>query len=151
MVAEAKFGMFIHFGLFSEAGGYWQGKPVGNMGEWMMKIAHIPVADYATLATRFNPVKFNADRWVGLAKATGMKYIVITAKHHEGFAMYHTKLEQVQRRRRPPFHRDVIKEMSQACAGRASSSASTIRRIRIGTMPAAAWRAPRFGIRARRR
>jgi alpha-L-fucosidase len=113
---EAKFGMFIHFGLFSEAAGYWQGQPVGNMGEWMMKIAHIPVADYATLATKFNPVKFNADQWVALAKATGMKYIVITAKHHEGFAMYHSKLDKFNIVDATPFQRDVIKEMSAACA-----------------------------------
>jgi alpha-L-fucosidase len=113
---QAKFGMFIHFGLFSEAGGYWQGKPVGNMGEWMMKIARIPVADYATLATRFNPVKFDADQWVALAKSAGMKYIVITAKHHEGFAMYHTKLDRFNVVDATPFKRDVIKEMSEACA-----------------------------------
>ena len=112
---EAKFGMFIHFGLFSEAGGYWQGKPVGNLGEWMMKIAHISVADYATLATTFNPVQFNADQWAALAKSSGMKYIVITAKHHEGFAMYHTRLDKFNIVDATPFKRDVIKEMSDAC------------------------------------
>jgi alpha-L-fucosidase len=113
---EAKFGMFIHFGLFSEAGGYWKGQPVGSFGEWMMKVAQIPVADYATLADTFNPVKFNADQWVGIAKAAGMKYIVITAKHHEGFAMFHTKVDKFNIVDATPFKRDVIKEMSVACA-----------------------------------
>ena len=113
---EAKFGMFIHFGLYSEAAGYWNGKPVGNVGEWMMKIARIPIADYATLAEKFNPVKFNADEWVAIAKSAGMKYIVITAKHHEGFAMYHSKLDKYNIVDATPFKRDVIKEMAEACA-----------------------------------
>jgi alpha-L-fucosidase len=113
---EAKFGMFIHFGLFSEAGGYWRGESIGGPGEWMMKMVDAPVAEYAKLADTFDPVKFNADEWVSIAKAAGMKYIVITAKHHEGFAMFHTKVDKFNVVDDTPFKRDVIKEMSVACA-----------------------------------
>ncbi len=91
---EAKFGMFIHWGLYSVPGGYYQNKKIGGFGEWIMHNAKIPTADYAAFAPQFNPVKFNADEWVKIVKDAGMKYIVITAKHHEGFAMFHTKVDE---------------------------------------------------------
>ncbi|MDR2462399.1 MAG: alpha-L-fucosidase, partial [Verrucomicrobiales bacterium] len=80
---EARFGMFIHWGLYAIPAGEWGGKGYGHIGEWLMADAKIPVADYTALAPRFNPVKFDADSVVALAKAAGMKYIVITAKHHD--------------------------------------------------------------------
>ena len=111
----AKFGMFIHWGLYAVPAGRYQGKPVGGIGEWIMHSAHIPVADYAAYAAKFDPEQFNADRWVGYAKAAGMKYIVMTAKHHEGFAMFPTKVDDYNINARTPFKRDPVGEMSAAC------------------------------------
>src|SRR5258708_6630871 len=88
---EARFGMFIHWGLYAVPEGEWKGKPIAGLGEWIMNRAKIPVAEYEQLTSQFNPVKFNADEWVAIAKAAGMKYIVITSKHHDGFAMYGSK------------------------------------------------------------
>ena len=112
---EAKFGLFIHWGLYAVPAGRYQGKPVGGIGEWIMHSAHIPVADYAAYAGQFDPEQFNADQWVGYAKAAGMKYIVMTAKHHEGFAMFPTKVDDYNIAARTPFKRDPIGEMSAAC------------------------------------
>ena len=112
---EAKFGMFIHWGLYAVPAGRYEGKPVGGIGEWIMHSAHIPVADYAAYASQFDPEQFNADQWVGYAKAAGMKYIVMTAKHHEGFAMFPTKVDDYNVNARTPFKRDPIGEMSAAC------------------------------------
>ena len=87
---EAKFGLFIHWGVYSIPAGVWQGQPVPGLGEWIMHNAPIPVKEYQELPKQFNPVKFNAEAWVQMAVDTGMKYIVITSKHHDGFAMYHS-------------------------------------------------------------
>ena len=89
---EAKFGMFIHWGLYSVAAGEWNGKPVRWIGEWIQSNARITVEDYAPLQQRFNPVKFDAKRWVEIAKDAGMKYIVITSKHHDGFCLWNSAL-----------------------------------------------------------
>src|SRR5579862_1217571 len=85
-----KLGMFIHFGPYSALAGEWKGHqvPVGSEAEWIMQRFNIPVAEYRELAHRFNPVHFNAGEIVSLAKAAGMRYLVVTAKHHDGFAMY---------------------------------------------------------------
>ncbi len=112
---EARFGMFIHWGLYAVPAGRYRGKPVGGIGEWIMHDAHIPVADYAAYAKQFDPEKFNADQWVGIAKAAGMKYIVMTAKHHEGFAMFPTAVDDYNINARTPFKRDPVGEMSAAC------------------------------------
>src|SRR5690349_6096635 len=85
---QARFGMFIHWGLYAIPAGEWKGKPIPGIGEWIMNRAKIPVTEYEHLAAQFNPVKFNADEWVAVAKNAGMKYIVITSKHHDGFAMF---------------------------------------------------------------
>jgi len=86
---EAKFGMFIHWGLYAQAGGEWKGKPVeGGYAEWIMFNGKIPIAEYAAAAKDFNPVKYDAEKRVLAAKNAGMKYIVITSKHHDGFAMF---------------------------------------------------------------
>ncbi len=81
---EARFGMFIHWSIYSVPAGTYKGQQTRNIGEWIMRNFDIPVAEYADYATQFNPVKFNADEWVSLAKNAGMKYIVITSKHHDG-------------------------------------------------------------------
>jgi alpha-L-fucosidase len=89
---DAKFGMFIHWGLYSVPGGVWKDKRDQGCSEWSMETLKIPVSEYEKYRDQFNPVKFDAKRWVQIAKDAGMKYIVITSKHHEGFAMFDTKL-----------------------------------------------------------
>ena len=103
---EAKFGMFIHWGLYA----------IPARGEWVMNKEKIPVAEYAKLAKQFNPVKFNADEWVRIAKDAGMRYIVITSKHHDGFAMFGSKVSPYNIVDATPFKRDPMKELAAACA-----------------------------------
>jgi len=112
---EAKFGMFIHWGLYSVPAGIYQGKDIPGIGEWIMNTAKIPVAEYARYATQFNPTSFNADEWVKLAKEAGMKYLVITSKHHDGFALFDSKASDYDIMDATPFKRDIIKEMAAAC------------------------------------
>jgi len=112
---EARFGMFIHWGLYAVPAGRYGGKPVDGIGEWIMHSAHIPVADYAAYAKQFDPEQFNADAWVGVAKAAGMKYVVMTAKHHEGFAMFPTQVDSYNINAQTPFKRDPVGEMAAAC------------------------------------
>ena len=87
---EARFGMFIHWGLYAIPAGIWKGKDYPSIGEWIMLYAQIPVKEYEQLAGQFNPTEFDAVQWVQLAKNTGMKYLVITAKHGDGFAMFNS-------------------------------------------------------------
>jgi len=115
---QARFGMFIHWGLYAVPAGTWKGKKIPGIGEWIMNRAKIPVDDYAALARRFNPVKFNADEWVVIAKDAGMKYIVITAKHHDGFAMFHSRTSPYNIYDATPFKRDPIAELKAACTRR---------------------------------
>lgn len=110
-----RFGMFIHWGLYSEAAGYWDGKPVNGAGEWLMTDAHIPRNQYAQLAKTFDPVDFNAEQWVEIAKEAGMKYIVITTKHHDGFCMFNTKATKYNVVDGTPWHTDPMKLLSEAC------------------------------------
>ena len=112
---EAKFGMFIHWGVYSVPAGTWNGERIGGIGEWIMNRAKIPVKDYAALTARFNPVTFDADEWVRLARDAGMKYIVITSKHHDGFAMFHSKASAFNIVDATPFGRDPLAELSKAC------------------------------------
>ena len=111
---DAKFGMFIHWGVYSKAGGEWKGDP--NHGEWLQFSAKIPLAEYQAFAKTFNPVKFDADEWVRIAKEAGMKYIVITAKHHDGFAMFDSPSSPYDIIDASAFKRDPLKELSTACA-----------------------------------
>ena len=115
---DAKYGLFIHWGLYAIPAGEWQGKRSLGLGEWIMNRSKIPVRDYEKLAARFNPVKFNADTWVQLAQDAGMKYIVITSKHHDGFAMFKSKVSRYNVVDATPFKRDVLKELADACAKR---------------------------------
>ena len=80
---EARFGMFIHWGVYSLPAGTWDGRQIGGIGEWIMNRAKIPVAEYQSMAKQFNPVNYDPDSWVRMAKEAGMKYIVITSKHHD--------------------------------------------------------------------
>jgi alpha-L-fucosidase len=113
---EAKYGLFIHWGLYAIPAGEWKGRRIPGIGEWIMNRARIPVRDYEQLAKQFNPVRFNADEWVRLAKDAGMKYIVITSKHHDGFALYDSKVSTWDVVDATPFKRDVLKELADACA-----------------------------------
>ena len=116
--SEAKFGMFIHWGLYSLPAGVWQGKRIGGeYAEHIQLREKIPVSEYAKLADRFNPTKFDADQWVRLAKQAGMRHIVITAKHQDGFAMYGSKVSGFNIVDATPFGRDPMKELADA-AGR---------------------------------
>src|SRR5215469_13591639 len=102
---EAKFGLFIHWGLYCIPAGEWKGQPIAGIGEWIMNRAQIPVKEYEQLATQFNPVKFNAEEWVQMAQDAGMKYIVITSKHHDGFAMYGSQVSKYNIVNATPFER----------------------------------------------
>lgn len=115
---EARFGMFIHWGLYAIPAGVWEGERVGGVGEWIMHSARIPVDEYERLAPLFNPVKFDADEWARIAAEAGMKYVVITSKHHDGFCLFdsaHTTWDVMDA---TPFGRDIMKELSEACARR---------------------------------
>jgi alpha-L-fucosidase len=112
---EARFGMFIHWGIYSVPAGVYKGQEVPGIGEWIMNTAKIPVNKYAGYAAEFNPVRFNADEWVKLAKEAGMKYIIITSKHHDGFAMFHSKVDSFNIYDATPFRRDPLKELAAAC------------------------------------
>ena len=112
---EARFGMFIHWGLYSLPAGEWKGQRMAEIGEWIMSRYRIPMAEYAQLASRFNPVKFNAESVAMLAKKAGMRYLVITAKHHDGFAMYHSDADPYNIFDATPFRRDPVAELAAAC------------------------------------
>ena len=112
---EARFGMFIHWGVYSVPAGTYKGKQIGGIGEWIMNNGKIPVAEYKQFAKQFNPVKYDADQWVQLAKEAGMKYIVITSKHHDGFAMFDSKATDWNIVDATPFGRDPLKELAEAC------------------------------------
>lgn len=117
---DAKYGMFIHWGLYSIPGGIWKGNKIHDLrsphlGEWLMYSAEIPRDEYAQLATEFNPMDFDADAIVKLAKYAGMKYIVITSKHHDGFALFDSKVSDYDIMDASPFKRDIIKELHMAC------------------------------------
>ena len=111
---EARFGMFIHWGLYAVPAGEWKGKPVPSIGEWIQFNAKIPPAEYEPLVKRFNPVKFDARKWARIAKGAGMRYMVITSKHHEGFCLFDSKLTDYDVAS-TPFKRDILKELSEAC------------------------------------
>lgn len=112
-----RFGLFVHWGLYSIPAGEWKGQRgkynVWNC--WFMRGARVPVAEYAKLAGQFNPVRFDANALAGLAKRAGMKYLVATAKHHDGFAMYDSKASDYNIVAATPFKRDVIREIAAAC------------------------------------
>jgi len=112
---EARFGMFIHWGLYAIPAGTWKGEKIPGIGEWIMNRARIPVAEYEKLAEKFNPVKFDAEEWVQVAKNAGMKYLTITSKHHDGFALFKSEASSYNIVDATPFKRDVIAELARAC------------------------------------
>lgn len=112
---EARFGMFIHWGLYALPAGMWKGTCVSGIGEWIQQRARIPIKEYEQLAKEFNPVGFNAKEWVQVAKEAGMKWMVITAKHHDGFCLFDTKFTDYNIVKATPFKRDPMKELAEAC------------------------------------
>jgi alpha-L-fucosidase len=110
----ARFGLFIHWGAYAVPAGVYHSHRTWATGEWLMNVEHVPIAEYEGFARRFDPVKFDADAWVAAAKAAGMKYIVITSKHHEGFSMFGTKLSPYNIVDYTRFHRDPLKELAAA-------------------------------------
>lgn len=113
---DSRFAMFIHWGPYSELGGKWNNTTQYGIAEWIMKRAQIPVVEYEKVAGRFNPTGFNATEWVQLAKDTGMRHIMITAKHHDGFAMFKSTASPYNIVDATPFKRDPMKELAEACS-----------------------------------
>jgi len=109
---DAKFGMFIHWGVYSQLG----------QGEWVMENRGISTSAYEWLASTFNPVRFDAAAWVALARAAGMRYITITSKHHDGFCMFDSKLTNYDIVDATPFKRDPLKELAAECRRHSSAS-----------------------------
>jgi alpha-L-fucosidase len=113
---DARFGMFIHWGVYAVPGGVYKGFEQNRGGaEWIMNRMKIPVREYQAYAKQFNPVKFDAKAWVKIAKDAGMKYIVITAKHHDGFALFETKASKWNIVDATPYGKDILKELAVAC------------------------------------
>ena len=113
--SDARFGMFIHWGIYSVPAGFYKGEAQTNSAEWIMNKGKIPIADYEKFADQFNPEHFDAKEFVSLAKQAGMKYMVITAKHHDGFSMFHSKSSTYNVVDATPFKRDVMKELAEEC------------------------------------
>ncbi len=112
---DAKFGMFIHWGVYSVPAGFYNDKPVSGLGEWIMHHGKIPMTEYQKFAEQFTADKFDAAQFVATAKSAGMKYIVITSKHHDGFAMFDTKVNGWSIVQATPFKRDPLKELAEEC------------------------------------
>lgn len=111
---EARFGMFIHWGLYAIPAGDWRGQT--NHAEWIRETAQIPLEEYRRFLGQFNPVQFDARQWARLAKEAGMKYVVITSKHHDGFALFDSKVSDFDVMA-TPFQRDILKELAEAVRG----------------------------------
>ena len=109
---EARFGMFIHWGLYAVPAGEYKGKRAKDIGEWIMSWANIPRAEYEQFAPRFNPVKFDAAQWVRIAKDAGMKYIVITSKHHDGFTMFDSAVTSYDIVDATPYRTDPMRALA---------------------------------------
>jgi alpha-L-fucosidase len=113
--SNAKFGMFIHWGVYSVPAGVYKGQEVHGIGEWIMNHAKIPMAEYQKYASQFNPVKYDPEAWVKMAKDAGMKYIVITSKHHDGFALFDSKVTKWNVVDATPYGKDLLKPLAKAC------------------------------------
>jgi alpha-L-fucosidase len=112
---DATFGMFIHWGAYSVPAGEYKGKDVKGIAEWIMHSANIPIPEYEQFVREFNPQSFNAKEWVRIAKDAGVQYIVITSKHHDGFALWDSKVSNYDIMDFSPFKRDILMELTDAC------------------------------------
>ena len=111
---EARYGLFIHWGLYAQLGGIWNGKAYPGGTEWIMRTAQIPYTEYRRLQDTFDPVDFDAEKWACLAESFGCRYVCITAKHHDGFAMFASDASDYNILH-TPFGRDIVMELSEAC------------------------------------
>jgi alpha-L-fucosidase len=109
---KARFGLFIHWGLYAVPAGKWGEET--DYGEWIRDSAQIPLAEYEKFQKQFNPTKFDADKWVAMAKNAGMKYIVITSKHHDGFDLFDSKFTTWDVMG-TPYRKDIMRQMADAC------------------------------------
>ena len=112
---DARFGMFIHWGLYAIPAGVWKGKPQAGIAEWIQGHFKIPNSEYSLLAKKFNPVDFDPKAVVKLAKDAGMRYMVVTAKHHDGFAMYNSKVDGYNIVKATPYKKDPMKALAREC------------------------------------
>jgi alpha-L-fucosidase len=112
---QARFGMFIHWGLYAIPAGTWKGERIGGIGEWIMDRANIPVADYEPLAKEFNPTQYDPVAWARLAKKAGVKYVVITSKHHDGFCLFDTDTTEWDVVDATPYGKDLLEPLARAC------------------------------------
>ncbi len=112
---DASFGMFIHWGAYAVPAGVYQGEDIPGIGEWIMDRAKIPVEEYEKFVAQFNPTQFNARDWAKIAKDAGMKYIVITSKHHDGFCLWDSKISKYDVIDAAPINRNLLKELAKAC------------------------------------
>ncbi|MFY0605116.1 MAG: alpha-L-fucosidase [Cyclobacteriaceae bacterium] len=111
---DAKYGMFIHWGLYSILAGEYKGEITPRIAEWIQRTLEIPLSEYQKLVQQFNPTKFDAEQWVSIAKSAGMKYMILTSKHHDGFALFdseHSEYDVMS----TPFNRDIVMELKDAC------------------------------------
>lgn len=112
---KMKFGLFIHWGIYSIPAGVWEGKEIELLGEQIQRHANIPHDEYAALASQFNPVNFDAEAIVAMAKSAGMKYVVLTTKHHDGFCMFDSDYTEFDVVDATPYKKDILKELAEAC------------------------------------
>ncbi len=112
---DAGFGMFIHWGPYAVPAGIYKDEKIPGIGEWIMNRAQIPIDEYEEFSRQFVPNDYNADEWVKLAKEAGMKYIIITSKHHDGFCLWDSKVSDYDVIDFSPINRDLLKELKQAC------------------------------------
>lgn len=124
---ELKFGLMMHWGLYSVPGGVWNGKKIEGYDEQIKHLARIPNGEYVKLTSQFKAEKFDADFIARLAKEGGMRYVMITSKHHDGFNLWHCKLSRFNAVDATPFKKDAIKLLADACSRRNSSSACITR------------------------
>ncbi|MCC6490150.1 MAG: alpha-L-fucosidase, partial [Candidatus Hydrogenedentes bacterium] len=112
---DARFGMFIHWGVYSVPAGTYNDTRIDGIGEWIMHNGKIPVSEYRAYAKQFNPVKYDPETWVKMAQDAGMKYIVITSKHHDGFALFDSKVTEWDVVDATPYGKDLLKPLADAC------------------------------------
>lgn len=112
---QARFGLMLHWGLYTQLGGEYRGRRMDYIGEWIQSRFEIPNEEYARLAGTMNPIGFCAEDWVRMARQAGMEYLVLTSKHHEGFAMYKSEADPFNIVDATPFGRDPIAELAEAC------------------------------------
>ena len=113
---EARFGMFIHWGVYAVPAGTYKGKHIDGIGEWIMRQAEIPVTEYRAFARQFNPVKYDPEAWAALAEEAGMKYMVITSKHHDGFALFPSDVDRLGCRRGDTVRKRLDRAARCGCA-----------------------------------